>query len=84
MQPPPLTQPPSPPPPPPQHELKPDRVVMGFLPWAHIFGQTCELHVQFAVGSAFAIIEKRYGVNCMAELVVVVFSCFRSYFHFCS
>ena len=42
-----------------QHELRPERVVMGFLPWAHIFGQTCELHVQFAVGSAFAIVDKR-------------------------
>ena len=41
------------------HEFKKDTVGLGFLPWAHIFGQTCELHTQFAVGSSLAIVEKR-------------------------
>jgi long-chain acyl-CoA synthetase len=40
-------------------EMITTRTVMGFLPWAHIFGQTCELHQLFAGGHRFAIIEKR-------------------------
>lgn len=32
-------------------------VSVSFLPWAHSFGQTCELHCLFAFGAAIAIAE---------------------------
>ncbi len=32
------------------HEFKKETVGLGFLPWAHIFGQTCELHTQVNTG----------------------------------
>ena len=34
-------------------------VGLAFLPWAHIFGQTADLHRQFSVGSSLGIVEKR-------------------------
>lgn len=32
-------------------------ISVSFLPWAHSFGQTCELHCLFASGSAIAVAE---------------------------
>jgi long-subunit acyl-CoA synthetase (AMP-forming) len=39
--------------------LQSDLVSMAILPWAHIFGQTAELHSQLAIGCSLAISEKR-------------------------
>jgi long-chain acyl-CoA synthetase len=33
----------------------PDERSLAFLPWAHAFGQTCELHTLFSQGSSMAI-----------------------------
>ena len=30
---------------------------LSFLPWAHVFGQTCELHTLFSLGACMAICE---------------------------
>lgn len=30
---------------------------LSFLPWAHVFGQTCELHALFSMGAALALCE---------------------------
>ena len=51
------------------HALKPETIALGFLPWAHIFGQTCELHTQFAVGSCLGIVEKREHILEGLQLV---------------
>ena len=51
------------------HALKPETRALGFLPWAHIFGQTCELHTQFAVGSCLGIVEKREHILEGLQLV---------------
>ena len=32
---------------------------LAYLPWAHVFGQTCELHCLIGTGSALGIVEKR-------------------------
>jgi long-chain acyl-CoA synthetase len=40
------------------HELfpmTPDDRSLSFLPWAHSFGQTCELHLFFALGASMAL-----------------------------
>lgn len=34
-----------------------DDVSLAFLPWAHSFGQNCEMHVMFALGSAMGLVE---------------------------
>jgi long-chain acyl-CoA synthetase len=42
------------------HEVFPmaaDDRSLSFLPWAHSFGQTCELHCLFSVGASMAICE---------------------------
>jgi long-chain acyl-CoA synthetase len=39
--------------------FRPEMVGLGFLPWAHIFGQTCDLHCLFATGISMGIVEKR-------------------------
>jgi long-chain acyl-CoA synthetase len=30
---------------------------LSFLPWAHVFGQTCELHALFSMGGSLALAE---------------------------
>ena len=35
------------------------QVSLAFLPWAHIYGMTCELHSLTATGSARAIVPNR-------------------------
>ena len=32
---------------------------LAYLPWAHVFGQTCELHCLLGTGSSLGIVEKR-------------------------
>jgi long-chain acyl-CoA synthetase len=32
-------------------------VSLAFLPWAHSFGQNCELHVMFALGASMGLVE---------------------------
>ena len=42
------------------HEIFPmdkDDRSLSFLPWAHVFGQTCELHVLFSYGASMALCE---------------------------
>ena len=34
-----------------------DDRALSFLPWAHVFGQTCELHTLFSLGACMAICE---------------------------
>lgn len=34
-----------------------DDVSLAFLPWAHCFGQSCELHVLFALGASMGLVE---------------------------
>jgi len=41
-----------------QKELE-QNVSLAFLPWAHVFGQTAELHSLLAIGSALGIVSKR-------------------------
>jgi long-chain acyl-CoA synthetase len=38
-------------------EMKEDDRSLSFLPWAHSFGQTCELHALFSNGASIAIAE---------------------------
>ncbi len=35
--------------------MRDDEVSLSFLPWAHSFGQTCELHLLFSFGAASAL-----------------------------
>ena len=42
-----------------KHELNPDNVSLAFLPWAHVFGQTAELHSAIRNGSAMGIVTDR-------------------------
>ena len=37
--------------------IRSDDVSLAFLPWAHSFGQNCELHVLFALGAAMGLVE---------------------------
>ncbi len=37
--------------------IQPDDVSLSFLPWAHSFGQTAELHGMFAIGASVALVE---------------------------
>ena len=37
--------------------IKRDDVSLAFLPWAHSFGQNCELHVMFALGASMGLVE---------------------------
>ena len=32
-------------------------VSLAFLPWAHVFGQNCELHPMFAIGATMGLVE---------------------------
>lgn len=41
-----------------QGELE-QQVTLAFLPWAHVFGLTCEMHTLTATGSARAIVPHR-------------------------
>ena len=36
-----------------------DKVSLAFLPWAHIYGQTCELHSYLCMGSAMALVNRQ-------------------------
>ena len=36
-----------------------EKTSLAYLPWAHVFGQTCELHCLIGTGSALGIVEKR-------------------------
>lgn len=38
-------------------------VSLAFLPWAHVFGQTCELYTLMAAGSAMGIVSNRSVVS---------------------
>ena len=37
--------------------ILPTDVSLAFLPWAHSFGQNCELHVLFALGASMGLVE---------------------------
>lgn len=37
--------------------IKTSDVSLAFLPWAHSFGQNCELHVMFAIGASMGLVE---------------------------
>ena len=37
--------------------LRADDVSLAFLPWAHVFGQNCELHVMFSIGASMGLVE---------------------------
>ncbi len=37
--------------------VDPGDISLSFLPWAHSFGQTCELHVMLSLGAAMALAE---------------------------
>lgn len=37
--------------------IRPDDTSLAFLPWAHSFGQNCELHAMFGLGAAMGLIE---------------------------
>ncbi len=37
--------------------ISPDDRSLSFLPWAHSFGQTCELHALFSAGASMALCE---------------------------
>ncbi len=37
--------------------IEPTDVSLAFLPWAHSFGQNCELHVMFALGASMGLVE---------------------------
>ncbi len=37
--------------------VRPDDVSLAFLPWAHSFGQNCELHVMFGLGASMGLVE---------------------------
>jgi len=39
------------------YEFMPDDRSLSFLPWAHIFGQTCEVHILISIGYSSAICE---------------------------
>ena len=49
--------------------FRPEMVGLGFLPWAHIFGQTCDLHCLFATGISMGIVEKREHILEGLQLV---------------
>jgi long-chain acyl-CoA synthetase len=34
------------------------QTALVFLPWAHIYGQTCELHAYMCAGSAMALVSR--------------------------
>ena len=42
-----------------EHELNTENVSLAFLPWAHVFGQTAELHSAIKNGSAMGIVADR-------------------------
>src|SRR5690606_25258645 len=44
--------------------MSPDDVSCSFLPWAHSFGQTCELHTLLSMGAAIGIAE---SVNTLMD-----------------
>lgn len=44
-------------------------VSLAFLPWAHVFGQTCELYTLMATGSAIAIAPNREAILTSLPLV---------------
>ncbi len=37
--------------------IGPDDISLSFLPWAHSFGQVCELHVLFSMGASMGLVE---------------------------
>lgn len=37
--------------------IEPNDTSLAFLPWAHSFGQNCEMHVMFALGAAMGLVE---------------------------
>ncbi len=37
--------------------IRPDDISLSFLPWAHSFGQTAELHGMFATGASMGLVE---------------------------
>lgn len=53
-----------------------DDVSLSFLPWAHSFGQTCELHCMVAMGCAVAVAEstERLAANLLEVRPTVLFA----------
>ncbi len=39
------------------HDIRPDDVSCSFLPWAHAFGQTCELYGMMSAGASIGLTE---------------------------
>jgi long-chain acyl-CoA synthetase len=37
--------------------IRPEDRSLAFLPWAHVFGQNCELHAMFSLGASMGLIE---------------------------
>lgn len=52
-----------------QHELNKENVSLAFLPWAHVFGQTAELHSCMAAGSSMGIVNDRDTLLSSLQLV---------------
>jgi len=50
-------------------------VSLAFLPWAHVFGQTCELYTLMATGSAMAIAPNREAILTSLPLVKPTMMC---------
>ena len=46
-----------------------NNISMAFLPWAHVYGQTCELHSLLACGSTMGIVSHRDYILEALELI---------------
>jgi long-chain acyl-CoA synthetase len=38
--------------------IRPEDRSLAFLPWAHVFGQNCELHAMFGIGASMGLIKE--------------------------
>lgn len=50
-------------------ELNKDNVALAFLPWAHVFGQTAELHSAISNGAALGIVPNREQILESFQLI---------------
>ena len=48
------------------HEMVSGQTSLAFLPWAHIYGQTCDLHSFIAAGSSIAIAQREELLDSLA------------------
>lgn len=52
-----------------KNELNKDNVALAFLPWAHVFGQTAELHSAILNGAALGIVPNREQILESFQLI---------------